>query len=197
MDHSVPHFKGREVQDQRDKEGYGNLVPHDLLFTPSEKRRTIDAAARLWRITPRLWPTWSGEHAILSNPFELEKPHGNFRDFKAKYPFNSMMADQVTELALLNAKRETPNAMQGIQQHVEKGGTEDEAYLTQINTRYRNILRRSPTDNESAALLSLARKVDEELGKPRGMQAALAAIILQPMKPSSAMKVQVQSPKMA
>ena len=172
--------KGREVQDQRDKEGYGNLVPHDLLFTPSEERRTIDAAARLWRITPNALANLIRGTPILSNPFELEKPHGNFRDFKAKYPFNSMMADQVTELALLNAKRETPNAMQGIQQHVEKGGTEDEGYLAQITTRYRNILRRSPTHNESAAILSLARKVDEELGKPRGMQAAFAAIILQP-----------------
>ncbi|MBT3638032.1 MAG: hypothetical protein HN531_13925, partial [Opitutae bacterium] len=37
---------GLKVEDKADKEGYGNLIPHDLLFSPTESKRLVDAAAR-------------------------------------------------------------------------------------------------------------------------------------------------------
>ena len=64
---------------------------------------------------------------MVSNPFALDKPHGNFRDFKGKYAFNSLMAEQVTELALAHSEKEAKNARKAIVMMKEKGSTIDEA----------------------------------------------------------------------
>ena len=79
---------GMEVENKADKEGYGNLIPHDLLFSPAESKRVVDAAARLWRISPKALANTVRGAGMVSNPFAPGKPHGNFRDFKGKYVFN-------------------------------------------------------------------------------------------------------------
>mgnify|MGYP003305450487 CR=1 FL=1 len=114
---------GLEVEEKKDKEGYGNLVPHDLLFSPAESKRTIDVAARLWRISPKALANTVRGARMVSNPFALDKPHGNFRDFKGKYHFNSLMAEQVTELALAHSEKEAKNARKMVVQLREKGIT--------------------------------------------------------------------------
>ncbi|MEK6238888.1 MAG: hypothetical protein N2C14_29585, partial [Planctomycetales bacterium] len=81
------HLRGIDVADKSEEEGFGNLVPHELLFSPAERNRPIDAAARLWRISPKTLEHLlraGGGARIVSNPFALDKPHGNFRDFKSK-----------------------------------------------------------------------------------------------------------------
>ena len=172
--------QGLAVKEKSDKEGFGNLVSHELLFSPAESRRTVDAAARLWRITPRALANILRGARVVSNPFDLEKPHGNFRDFKGKYPFNSLMAEQITELALSHSHKEARNARKMIQALREKGVKIEEANREAIKRQYNNVLRRSPTEEEMSSLVGLLRKVDAELGIPRGLQAVYAAIILQP-----------------
>ncbi len=172
--------QGLAVQEKRDKEGYGNLVSHELLFSPAESKRTIDVAARLWRITPKALANLLRGARMVSNPFDLEKPHGNFRDFKGKYHFNSLMAEQITELAIAHSDKEAKNARKMIVVLREKGSTIDEANREAIKRHYNNMLRRSPTQKEMESLMALLKKVDAELGIPRGLQAAYAAIILQP-----------------
>ncbi len=174
------HQAGLEVDEKKDKEGYGNLVPHDLLFAPAESKRTIDAAARLWRISPKALAGILRGARMVSNPFALDEPHGNFRDFKGKYVFNSLMAEQVTELALAHSEKEAKNARKMIVAMREKGSSIEEANLEAIKRQYHNVLRRSPTDQERDVLMALLKKVDAELGVPRGLQAVYAAIILQP-----------------
>lgn len=171
---------GLEVEDKADKEGYGNLVPHDLLFSPKESKRMIDAAARLWRISPQALANTVRGARMVSNPFALDKPHGNFRDFKAKYFFNSLMAEQVTELALAHSLKEAQNARKMIVVLREKGKTLDEANQEAIKRHYHNVLRRTPTDKEMEVLMALLKKVDSELGVPFGLQAVYASIILRP-----------------
>ena len=171
---------GLEVEERKDKEGYGNLVSHELLFSPAESKRTIDVAARLWRISPKALANTVRGARIVSNPFALDKPHGNFRDFKGKYHFNSLMAEQVTELALAHSEKEAKNARKMIVVLREKGMSIDEANQEAIKRHYHNVLRRSPTEKEMNSLLNLLKKVDAELGIPRGLQAVYAAIILQP-----------------
>jgi hypothetical protein len=171
---------GLEVEDKADKEGYGNLVPHDLLFSPKESKRMIDAAARLWRISPQALANTVRGARMVSNPFALDKPHGNFRDFKAKYFFNSLMAEQVTELALAHSLKEAQNARKMIVVLREKGKTLDEANREAIKRHYHNVLRRTPTDKEMEVLMALLKKVDSELGVPFGLQAVYASIILRP-----------------
>ncbi|MEC8866217.1 MAG: c-type cytochrome domain-containing protein, partial [Verrucomicrobiota bacterium] len=105
---------GIEVEEKAGKEGYGNLIPHDLLFSPAESKRVVDAAARLWRISPKALANTVRGARMVSNPFALDKPHGNFRDFKGKYVFNSLMAEQVTELALAHSQKEAKNARKAI-----------------------------------------------------------------------------------
>ncbi len=172
--------QGLAVEEKRDKEGYGNLVSHELLFSPAENKRTIDVAARLWRITPKALANLLRGARMVSNPFDLEKPHGNFRDFKGKYHFNSLMAEQITELAIAHSDKEAKNARKMIVGLREKGSTIDEANREAIKRHYNTVLRRSPAEKEMESLLALLKKVDAELGIPRGLQAAYAAIILQP-----------------
>jgi len=174
------HQAGLEVEEKKDKEGFGNLVPHDLLFSPAESKRTIDAAARLWRISPKALANTVRGARMVSNPFALDKPHGNFRDFKGKYHFNSLMAEQVTELALAHSEKEVKNARKMVVQLREKGSTIDEANEEAIKRHYHHVLRRSPTEKEMNTLMALLKKVDADLGVPRGLQAVYAAIILQP-----------------
>ncbi|MDP7009967.1 MAG: DUF1592 domain-containing protein, partial [Verrucomicrobiota bacterium] len=172
--------QGLSVSNKKDREGYGNLVSHELLFSPAESRRTINVAARLWRITPKALANILRGARIISNPFEFEKPHGSFRDFKGKYHFNSLMAEQITELAIAHSLQEARNARKRIVEERKKGTPIEEANVTQIRRRYETVLRRSPTDTEMTSLTALMKKVDGELGLPRGLQAAFAAIILQP-----------------
>jgi hypothetical protein len=172
--------QGLAVEDKRDKEGYGNLVSHELLFSPAQSRRTVDAAARLWRITPKALANLLRGARIVSNPFDLEKPHGSFRDFKGKYHFNSLMAEQITELALSHSHTAARNARKRIKELREEGVPIEEANREALKRQYHDVLRRSPTEAELLSLMNLIKKVDSELGVPRGLQAAYAAIILQP-----------------
>ena len=174
------HQAGLEVEEKKDKEGFGNLVPHDLLFAPAESKRTIDVAARLWRISPKALANTVRGARMVSNPFALDKPHGNFRDFKGKYLFNSLMAEQVTELALAHSEKEAKNARKTIVEMREKGRAIDEANGEAIKRHYHHVLRRSPSEKEMDSLMALLKKVDADLGVPRGLQAAFAAIVLQP-----------------
>ena len=174
------HQAGLEVEEKKDKEGFGNLVPHDLLFAPEERKRTIDVAARLWRISPKALANTLRGARIVSNPFSLDKPHGNFRDFKGKYLFNSLMAEQVTELALAHSEKEAKNARKTIVEMRGKGKAIDEANGEAIKRHYHHVMRRSPSEKEMDSLMALLKKVDADLGVPRGLQAAFAAIVLQP-----------------
>ena len=45
---------GIKFEDKLHAEGFGNLVPHDLLFSSKERHRTIDVAARIWRVSPEV-----------------------------------------------------------------------------------------------------------------------------------------------
>ncbi len=172
--------QGLAVEEKRGKEGYGNLVSHELLFSKAENKRTIDVAARLWRITPKALANLLRGARMVSNPFDLEKPHGNFRDFKGKYHFNSLMAEQITELAIAHSDKEAKNARKMIVALRGKGSTIDEANREAIKRHYNTVLRRAPSEKEMESLMALLKKVDAELGIPRGLQAAFAAIILQP-----------------
>jgi hypothetical protein len=171
---------GLKVEDKADKEGYGNLIPHDLLFSPTESKRLVDAAARLWRISPKALANTVRGARMVSNPFALDKPHGNFRDFKGKYAFNSLMAEQVTELALAHSEKEAKNARKAIVMMKEKGSTIDEANREAIKRHCHNVLRRTPTAEEMDVMMGLLKKVDSELGVPFGLQAVYASIILRP-----------------
>ncbi|MEC7626885.1 MAG: DUF1588 domain-containing protein [Verrucomicrobiota bacterium] len=171
---------GIDVEEKAGKEGYGNLIPHDLLFSPAESKRVVDAAARLWRISPKALANTVRGARMVSNPFALDKPHGNFRDFKGKYVFNSLMAEQVTELALAHSEKEAKNARKAIVMMKEKGSTIDEANREAIKRHCHNVLRRTPTEEEMEVMMTLLKKVDTELGVPFGLQAVYASIILRP-----------------
>ena len=171
---------GLKVENKADKEGYGNLIPHDLLFSPTESKRVVDAAARLWRISPKALANTVRGARMVSNPFALDKPNGNFRDFKGKYSFNSLMAEQVTELALAHSEKEAKNARKAIVLMKEKGSSIDEANREAIKRQCHHVLRRTPTEEEMAVMMGLLKKVDSELGVPFGLQAVYASIILRP-----------------
>ena len=65
---------------------------------------------RIWRVSPETLRSKINAAArfnLPTNPFDFDKPHGNFTDFKGKYLVNSIMAEQLTELAILAAENQT------------------------------------------------------------------------------------------
>jgi hypothetical protein len=175
--------QGLVVSDKKAEEGFGNLVPHELLFSQANRNRPVDVAARLWRISPTALAQLlrnGGGVRMVSNPFALDKPHGNFRDFKGKYQLNSLMTEQLADLSIQAAKSSVKNGQRRYDDLIKKGSTKQEACAELLKSQYQSVLRRTPTKAELKPLLELIEKVDDELGAPMGMQAAFAAIILQP-----------------
>ena len=90
------------------------------------------------------------------------------------------MAEQISDLAIAHSDKEAKNGRKMIVVLRDKGSTIDEANREAIKRHYNTVLRRSPAEKEMESLMALLKKVDAELGIPRGLQAAYAAIILQP-----------------
>ncbi|MEK6234018.1 MAG: DUF1588 domain-containing protein [Planctomycetales bacterium] len=197
--HGVP------FEDKSRAEGFANLVPHDLLFSSKERQRKVDVAARLWRISPNALikqmvanikhrdGVWhinreSFERQMLSryqfdvntNPFNLDKPHGRFRDFKGKYLINSMVAEQITELALDAAETQFSAIRGDLEKRKDQGEAAKDSYQHYLTSHFQRVQRMTPSPDEMDALLALANKVDEELGDHQGLVVAMCAVILQP-----------------
>ena len=196
--------QGIEVEEKQREQGFGNLVSHDLLFGPQARNNKIDVAARLWRISPnalikqmvaRLKVTdgaWQTSGAVFgrrmegyqfdaaTNPFKLDKPHGSFRDFKGKYFFNSLMAEEITELAIKAADLAMAGLRQELEKRLQDGTAVDAVYRDCLTSHYQRIIRRHPKEEELDSLLAMAGKVDAELGDNQGLRMALGAVILQP-----------------
>ena len=176
---------GQQLEDKSGAEGYGNLVPHDLLFSPTERNRSVDVGARIWRVSPetlRSKLSAASRFNFTTNPFDFDKPLGNFSDFKGKYPLNEIMAEQVTELAIRAAENQTKDgvAEKTIAGHIDRGATKREAIEHMLIQQYQNVLRRTPSNEELSLLLTLLDRIDKQLGEPYGLQAAYASILLKP-----------------
>jgi hypothetical protein len=196
--------QGIEVEEKQGEQGFGNLVNHDLLFSSQARNNKIDVAARLWRISPnalikqmvaRLKVTdgaWLTSGAVFgrrmegyqfdaaTNPFKLDKPHGSFRDFKGKYFFNSLMAEQVTELAIKAADLAMAGLRPDLDTRLKNGEDINAIYRDYLTSHYQRIIRRRPGGEEMDSLLDMAGKVDAELGDNQGLRMAFGAVILQP-----------------
>ena len=175
---------GRKLEDKSSAEGYGNLVSHELLFTPQERGRKIDVAARLWRISPETLVATlrsaGGAHSP-TNPFKFDKPHGNFTDFKGKYLLNSVMTEELAELALKAAESKTGDKFEPtVKSAMSRGASRPEAMKALVARQFQHVLRRTPSENELVKLTALMERVDSDLGEPYGLRAAYAAIILTP-----------------
>ncbi|MEO1995843.1 MAG: c-type cytochrome domain-containing protein, partial [Planctomycetaceae bacterium] len=171
--------QGHTIQNKSAAEGYGNLVPHELLFAPEQRHRTVDVGARIWRVSPETLRSKLSSAARFNpptNPFEFDKPHGNFTDFKGKYLLNSIMAEQVTELALLAAEKQTQDGrvQRDIEARTKRGATKPEAIRQLLTQQFQNVLRRRPGEAEMSRLMDLMQRIDSELGEPYGLQAAFA-----------------------
>jgi len=177
------NHQGIQFEDKSHAEGFGNLVPHDLLFSSEERHRRIDVAARIWRVSPETLRSKLNAAArfnLPTNPFDFDKPHGNFTDFKGKYLLNSIMTEQLTELAMIAAENQTKDGRSAaaIEAAVKRGATLEEAVQQLLVRQFQNVLRRAPSDAELTRLMNLLKRIDTELGEPFGLQAAYAAVLL-------------------
>ena len=177
--------QGHQFEDKSGAEGYGNLVPHEVLFSPGQRHRTVDVGARIWRVSPETLRSKLNAAArfnLPANPFDFDKPHGNFTDFKGKYLLNSIMTEQVTELAMMAADNQTRDgrAQRDIEARVKRGATEQEAIRQLLTQQFQNVLRRAPSEAELTRLTGLQERIDGDLGQPFGLQAGYAAVILMP-----------------
>ena len=177
--------RGDTIEDKSVEEGYGNLVPHELLFSPKERARTVDVGARIWRISPETLASMlknAGGGVSRTNPFELDQPHGNFTDYKGKYLLNSIMTEQVAELALRAAESQTADNRheRHIKGMIDRGQTREQALQELLKRHHQTVLRRAPSEKDLERLTALMKRVDDELGEPNGLRAAYASIILTP-----------------
>ena len=176
---------GIRFEDKSHTEGFGNLVPHDLLFSSEDRHRKIDVAARIWRVSPetlRSKLNAASRFNLPTNPFEFDKSHGNFTDFKGKYLLNSIMTEQLTELAMLAAENQTKDGRveAAIEASVKRGSSREEAISDLVTRQFQNVLRRNPTETELSRLTALQKRIDDDLGQPFGLRAAFAAVLLTP-----------------
>ncbi len=169
---------GREMVDASRQEGLGNLVPHELLFSPEERQRPVDVGARLWRVSPEVLDETAraARLRVTSNPFMLEPPNGKFRDYKGKYVMSSVATEQLVDLAMQVAATQLPK----LQERIDAAMDRDQAIREALTGQFNLALRRSPSDEDLAELEEVMRKVDKDLGAPSGLQAAIAYMILLP-----------------
>jgi hypothetical protein len=171
--------RGSKLTDKSTTEGYGNLVPHDLLFSPEERHRSVDVGARIWRISPQTLASTihaTGLREFIGNPFAHDKPDGKFRDFKGKYLMNSVVTEQLLELVM----QATETQLKELQKKIDSADDRDQAVRAALVKQFHLALRRNPTDEDLARAEALMRKVEKEIGPGAGLQAALASVILLP-----------------
>lgn len=174
----------------------GNHVPHELLFTknPDAKPAT---PARIWRVRPSIYESFveQASREPFHHPFRRESlystPWGldgkGFKDYSALY----WIGEAETELLIGNAMRaaEMMSRKRGkfggeakvfrdfliSRRDVSKEQTEQV-----IVTAFRQILKREPKGEEQQRYSEFLSRNVEQLGREKGLQTTLAALLLHP-----------------
>ena len=173
----------------------GNHVPHDVLFTPGSQAKPA-TPARIWRVRPSIYESFV-QHASrepFNHPYRREKlystPWGlegeGFKDYAALY----WIGEAETELLLANAMRGAQmmsrkranfrNESRPFQDFLRsrKGG--NDAVTAVINAAFEQVLRRAPDADEAKRYAAFLQKNVDELGREKGLQTTLAALLMHP-----------------
>ncbi|MCA9268380.1 MAG: DUF1588 domain-containing protein [Planctomycetales bacterium] len=177
--------------------GYGNLVPHALLFDRDPATlRPAASPARLWRLSPYAYASLAydlSRQERMPQPFALEAGDG-MKDFAALYSLDEPTTDLLIRNALQMASLQmwhefqdgkirggwrTPKEALALLDPANQSPT-PEQFAALIRKQYELVLLRSPSDDELRASLALLESTRRDSNLQRGMQTALAAVILSP-----------------
>lgn len=175
--------------------GLGNLVDHARLFTEPAVRKAA-TPARLWRMSPHIFM----QHANLMSRSPLLRPKKNqggdglhpafaymtpshaFRDHADAHAFEEatteLLFDVCWQIAGLQTTR--PNQHKSIREFSARKKPTRAEWKKVIRVQFGFALKRSPTDVEQTALLSLGEKTWKQTATRQALQTVLAAILLKP-----------------
>ncbi len=175
----------------------GNHVSHDLLFPNRTPVRFPATPARIWRVHPSIYESFV-EHASrepFHHPFRRESlfstPWGldgeGFKDYSDLY----WIGEAETELLISNAMRvaeimsrkrstysDESKAFREFLRSRQNPTNDDLKKI--ISTAFAQIFQREPTAGESERYVTFFAENVEQLGREKGMQTTLAALLLHP-----------------
>ncbi len=189
------------IDHKRRTPGFGNHLDHDSLFNGSQDGPAY-SKPRLWRRGPHAYDRFVKDQdglrhaATIHQPFTIDESKGVIADYAAQH-----MADPATlQLLMMNCqsiaefqtigilKREYDGKMRRhrrtpeVFQPIVEGETMPTIDQLQegIQFEYNLVLERAPNTFELKSTLAFCEKAISQVGKVRGWQATLVAIMLKP-----------------
>ncbi len=178
----------------------GNLVDHDVLFSPKRASPTLVPAtpARIWRVRPSIYESFiehaarqpfrkrfSARRALFSTPWGVSGL--GIKDYADLY----WIGEAETELLINNAMRTAGLMSQKRGPHGREsqvfsrfirgsGEVSQDAARGVIHAGFEQILRRTPRDEELATYTAFLNKNVSQLGRKQGLETTLAALLMHP-----------------
>ncbi|MFN3151545.1 DUF1588 domain-containing protein [Bremerella sp.] len=188
---------GVELQNKLELPGYGNYVPHELLFGNQEVGPSF-SEPRLWRIRPQVYLGIMNDVSRdeLTLPFTLSSSGIGFRDYSKRYALTGpdlnqliINAQKIAEsLTQTQSKSDTGEIIRGKRTPKEFFDLiypEDAAITSYqmdaaISWLYQRTALDKPTEQEMARLADFAEQSIQSDGKLLGVRNLIAAILLSP-----------------
>ncbi len=186
---------GESVESKLDLPGYGNYVPHDVLFGKGPAGPAM-SPPRVWRIRPAVYDATIQRVAKgnYPHPFNLKAPGHGFRDYDNQYTIagpdlNQLMANAkravaaLTDIDVQDGKvsrgRSTPQHFFDLINPNAKEPTD--AQLGQaIAWLYHRVLLRDPLQDEVDRLIAFTRQSMKQDGRLLGVRNMISAVLLNP-----------------
>tara|TARA_R110002049_G_scaffold4601_5_gene32221 strand:+ start:311150 stop:313168 length:2019 start_codon:yes stop_codon:yes gene_type:complete len=175
--------------------GYGNLIPHELLFTEPEVRRAA-TPARLWRISPHLF--MQRANAVTRTSFLVPKanqggnglhpafaymtPPHSFCDDAAQHQFEQSTTELLFDVAWEISGRQVAGTRVAnpVKDFLVRENPKASDWRSMINWQTQLVLRRPARSEEIAKLMSLVEMTRMETDNRVALQTLFAAILMKP-----------------
>ncbi|MDF1753386.1 MAG: DUF1588 domain-containing protein [Verrucomicrobiales bacterium] len=186
---------GSEFTEKSMHPGLGNYVDHKTLFTEPKVRKAA-TPVRLWRMSPHIFMQHANSLSRapllrvqnnqgsdgLHPAFAYMTPPHTFRDHAEAHVFEEatteLLFDVCWQIAGLQVAGKRQPAV--IKAFTELKEPQAEHWRQIIRTQFHLAMRSEPSEEETAALVSLAEKTQADTGPREALQTLLTAILLKP-----------------
>ena len=188
---------GHKLEDKAALPGHGNYVDHKLLFTEPAVRKAA-TPARLWRVSPHIFmqkantvsrmpmlvPRRNQGGDGLHPAFAYMTPAHTFRDHAEAHAFEEatteLLFDVCWDIAGYQTRADSPRLDSRVKQFRAQQERSKSDWRGLIRLQYSLALRRNPEVEETANLLALALKTEQETGLDEALQTVFTAVLLKP-----------------
>ncbi|QDU92522.1 DUF1588 domain-containing protein [Lignipirellula cremea] len=178
-------WPGAATDEKRLLPQFGNYVDHQFLFG-ERLPRVVPARPRLWRLRPEIYdstmPRLAERVSGLANGLN-ELDGSEFKDYASSYFLDEAAASPLLGNAKIIAERmlgpqSKDRVFKALVSDDEPPG--EDAVIAAIDTAFRKVLGRAPTDEETNRFLAFYQKTSQIGGRPSAAKALLTAVLLQP-----------------